>query len=266
MSDAAVTRARDILSESSVIEGAQLRLTCGQLARPDYVAVNKALEAMGGKWNRKAAAHVFESDPTDVVSAFINGGTLAKPARTAEGYVPTPAPLAAAIVAEHSNVPALDAGSGVLEPSAGDGAFVSAILAANAFVAVVAVEPNLGRLAKVEELHRVRRVHGTIEDFAAKTGEQFDAVVMNPPFAVPGQPSIWIDHVRLAFGLLAPGGRLVAIVPSGLVHRLDRRHREMREFVESHGGYEQLPDDAFKASGTGVRTVVVWLDRDGGVS
>lgn len=260
MSDPTI-RARDILSESSEIDGVQLRLTCGQLARPDYVAVNKALEAMGGKWNRKAAAHVFEFDPTDVVSAFINGGPLAKPARTAEGYVPTPPPLAAEIVAEYSNVPALGAGASVLEPSAGDGAFVSAILAANAYVAVVAVEPNLSRLSKVEDLHRVRRVHGAFEDFAAQTGGRFDAVVMNPPFAVPGQPSIWIDHVRLAFDLLAPNGRLAAIVPSGLMHRQDRRHREMREFVETHGGYEQLPDDAFKASGTGVRTVVVWLDR-----
>lgn len=255
-----LTRARDILSESSEIEGVTLRLTCGQLARPDYVAVNKALEAMGGKWNRKAGGHIFEADPTEAVSAFVNGGPLAKPARTAEGYVPTPDVLAAKVVAEYSNVADLSAGFAVLEPSAGDGAFVRAILDANPHGCVVAVEPDLSRLARVEEMHRVRRVHGTFEDFAARTEERFDSVVMNPPFAVPGQPTIWIDHVRLAFALLVPGGRLTAIVPSGLVHRQDRRHREMRDLVAARGGYELLPDDAFKASGTGVRAAVLWLD------
>lgn len=254
-------RARDILSEHANIIDATLLLTCGQLARPDYVAVNKALEAMGGKWSRKVGVHVFESDPTDVVSAFVNGAPLAKPARTAEGFVPTPANLAEQIVADYSGVHALGTGTAVLEPSAGDGPFVSAILAANPFVCVTAVEPNMSRLAKVEELRRVRRVHGTCEDFASQSAERFDAVVMNPPFAVPGQPSIWIDHVKLAFSLLSPGGRLTAIVPTGLVHRQDRRHTEMRELVAAVGGYALLPDGTFKSSGTEVRTAVLWLDR-----
>ena len=34
-----------------------------QLDRNDYVKVNKALEALGGKWNRKAKAHLFDEDP-----------------------------------------------------------------------------------------------------------------------------------------------------------------------------------------------------------
>ncbi|SKM34827.1 hypothetical protein [Mycobacteroides abscessus] len=30
------------------------------------------------------------------------------------------------------------------------------------------------------------------------------------------------------------------------------------------GGFSTLPDDAFKSSGTGVQTVVMWLDASGG--
>jgi hypothetical protein len=258
------TRAREILALAEV-DGNHVRLI-GQLSRPDYVTVNKAIEALGGKWNRKAAAHVFADDPADAIGQFLDGGPLAKPARTAEGYVPTPAHIATSVLEGHSRVGDLLAGSAVLEPSAGDGAFVRAILTANPYIAVVAVEPNRQRLAKVEQCHRVHRVAGTLEDFAAATTERFDAVVMNPPFAVPGQPTIWIDHVRLAFGLLADGGRLVAIVPAGLVYRQDRRHREMRDLVAEHGGFEMLPEDAFTSSGTSIRTAVLWLDRDGGAA
>jgi hypothetical protein len=55
------------------------------------------------------------------------------------------------------------------------------------------------------------------EDFARSNSDSFDQVVMNPPFAVPGNPTIWIDHVLLAEKLLKRGGHLVAI---------SRRNRE----------------------------------------
>lgn len=252
-------RAREILA-AATLDGLTLRLT-GQLDRTDYMAANKAIEAMGGKWNRKVGAHVFVADPADKLADFLNGGAAPKPDRTAEGYVPTPDTLANRIVRDYSTVPLLPAGFSVLEPSAGDGAFVRAVLDANPHGTVVAVEPNLSRLSRIEEAHRIRRVHATFEDFAVNTDERFDAVVMNPPFSVPENRTIWIDHVRSAFDLLVPGGRLVAIVPSGLLHRQDRRHTAMREFLAVCGGFEPLSDDAFKASGTEVRTVVLWLDK-----
>lgn len=255
--------ARDILGKSSRIDGRVVRLTCGQLSRPEYVAVNKALESMGGKWNRGQSGHVFPADPGPALAAFVSGGALAKPARTAEGYVPTPSDLAAAIVADHTQVARLDAGAKVLEPSAGCGAFVRAIFAVNPRVQVTAVEPNTSRLERVALSPSVRPVNSTFEQFASQTQQRFDAVVMNPPFAVPGGPSIWIDHVRMAFDLLRPGGRLTAIVPSGLVFRQDRKHKAIRAMVEENGGFSVLAGDAFKISGTGVQTVVMWLDAAG---
>ncbi|SKT52047.1 Type I restriction-modification system methyltransferase subunit [Mycobacteroides abscessus subsp. massiliense] len=260
MATEAAQLARDILGESSRIDGCVVRLTCGQLSRPEYVAVNKALEAMGGKWNRGQSGHVFPTDPGPALAAFVGGGALAKPARTAEGYVPTPSQLAADIVADHTRIRGLPDGAKVLEPSAGDGAFVRAILKANPLVQVTAVEPNAERLDRIGEHPSVQRINTTFEEFAASTRERFDAVVMNPPFAVPGGPSIWIDHVRMAFDLLADAGRLTSIAPSGLVFRQDRKHKAIRSMVQEHGGFVELADDAFKGSGTGVQTVVMWLD------
>lgn len=256
--------AREILSNSTQIDGCVVRLTCGQLSRPAYIAVNKALESMGGKWNRKQAAHVFPTSPADAIAAFVGGGAMAKPPRTSEGYVPTPAELAAQIVNDHTEIDELNDGAAVLEPSAGDGAFVRAILAVNPTLAITAVEPNTARLNLISPVNGadVTRVNSTFEEFAASTTTRFAAVVMNPPFAVPGGASIWIDHVRLAYELLAPGGRLTAIVPISLVQRQDRRHSAIRDLMKEHGGYALLDEQAFKTSGTGVRTAVMWLDAD----
>lgn len=50
----------DVLGRCRVEEDT-LFLPDVQLDRKLYVAVNKVLESMGGKWNRKAKGHVFES-------------------------------------------------------------------------------------------------------------------------------------------------------------------------------------------------------------
>jgi len=60
---------------ASTIEGATLKLN-GQLDRALYTAVNKVLELLGGKWNRKAAAHVFEDDPARVIAEALEAGTV----------------------------------------------------------------------------------------------------------------------------------------------------------------------------------------------
>ena len=47
-----------------------------QLDRKLYLAVNKVLERIGGKWNRKAKAHVFDADPTERLNNVIECGVL----------------------------------------------------------------------------------------------------------------------------------------------------------------------------------------------
>lgn len=177
----------------------------------------------------------------------------------------------------------------MLEPSAGDGVLVDAIRAVAPDATIVAVEPNAARAADLGTWPRVSLVTSTLEEYAARfhhtadhntldyrpaeaatVGDQvsgdgsekgrFDAVVMNPPFAVPGHPTIWIDHVRLAWRLLKPGGRLTAIVPNGYVFRNDRRHTAIRALIEQVGGtHAALPDDAFGKNG--VRAVVLTVDK-----
>ena len=63
-----------------------------------------------------------------------------------------------------------------------------------------------------------------------------------------------------AAGFLLPGGLLVAVMSAGTAFRDDRATAEFCEMITASGGeITPLPDDAFKVSGTDVRTVLVTL-------
>jgi hypothetical protein len=187
-------------------------------------------------------------------------------ARSEDGCFFTPPAVAKWVVDELTGVADLPAGARVLEPSAGGGSLVRAVLTANPQVQVAAVEPNrdlttvlMRSTAGLPGEVTVYRV--PFEVWASADRGLFDAVVMNPPFTLPGQPTVWIDHVTLAWQLVKPGGRLVAIVPAGFAFRDDARHCAVRALVDEHGDWQHLPEGAFTTSGTGVRTCVIHLDK-----
>lgn len=250
-------RVREILG-GAVTDGRQLRIL-EHLDRHEYLAVDAVLRNQGGQWNRAQQAHLFADDAATALATVLAGGQLPSPPRTAEGYAATPPELARRVVDEHTHIAALPAGARVLEPSAGDGQLVRAVLRANPQAHIIAVEPNADRAAPLAEL--TAELHTTsIEDFAAATpAGSVDAVVMNPPFALPGARTAWIDHLHAAWRLLAAGGRLAAIAPAGYLFRTDRRHRGARELIErADGGCRHLEDDAL---GNGVHAVILWADK-----
>jgi hypothetical protein len=202
----------------------------------------------------------ISSDPTQALKEVISGDRVPLPARTAEGLMPTPPALAAHIVDTYADIQShpLDDMVRVLEPSAGGGALVQALLKAHPAVRVTAVEPDAQQAAQIPRTSRVEIFQDMFESFAARAAECFDVVVMNPPFAKPGHHVLWKEHVTLAWNLLAPGGRLVAVVPNGFTFRQDRHHTGIRQLIEKHGGYTELDKNAF---GNQLQTVVVWADK-----
>jgi len=226
-----------------------------------WKAVVKVLTLLGGSHQTRRSAFTFGYDCRAAVQRVITTGECRSPAK-AEGYVPTPDDLAEELTtAPFSDLARMPAGSRVLEPSFGDGQLVRAILEANDEIHVVAVEPNHQRAERLgDHGGRVTVIDTSFEEYAAGPGkgQLFDAVVMNPPFAVPGQPSIWIDHVTMAWNMLEPGGRLVAVVPSGFTFREDRCHRDLRQLATDFGGWQTLPRDTFSS---GMHTCVIWLVR-----
>ncbi|MFF5230245.1 hypothetical protein [Dactylosporangium sp. NPDC000521] len=259
---------RDILSTAEVgPDGRRLRLA-EQLTPAAFEPVGAVLTALGAQWRAAERAFVFPpySDPAGQIADVLTAGVIPLPPRTGEGFVRTPRGLADDLCDyPYSDLRWLPAGATVLEPSAGDGALVAAIGRINPHVGIVAVEPNQARADRIRDIGARVEVHvGTFEQYAAtaiRARTLFDGIVMNPPFALPTDPEPWVEHLRLAWHLLRPGSRLVAVAPAGLAYRGSDSHRAVRQFVEHHGSHASLPPDAFAGSGTMFATRRVQLSK-----
>src|SRR6185503_19963603 len=136
-----------------------------------------------------------------------------------------------------------------------------------------AVEPNEGRrmALRLSGGSGLQVWAATFEEYAQKVRAEsdntpcdvlFDAVVMNPPFALPGRRYAWAEHMVLAWGLLRDGGQLRAIVPASLEYGRQRPIAAARALIGDAGGsWRKAPDGAFHAAGTGVHTLIVEATR-----
>lgn len=140
----------------------------------------------------------------------------------------------------------------ILEPSAGTGQLADVILTESG-IRPTCCEINL-KLQSIL-INKGYQIAGS--DFLEYAG-QYDRIIMNPPFVNQQD----IDHVTHAFELLAPGGRLVAVMSGSVEFRQDRKTTAFRNLIDQCGSIERNPDDSFKQSGTNVRTVTVILDRE----
>lgn len=234
-------------------EGNSLKLN-GNLDRKLYVSTNKVLELAGGKWNRKEQAHLFDGDASEIMDQIILTGTIQNKKQEL-GYFPTPK----VVVERLMEMADIKRGMLVLEPSAGQGAIAIEIAKYGAFVHCFEIDPEnteklSGNLFSVAPEYCVNMGDflGVTPSKANRRSELYDCVVMNPPFAKNVAPR----HVLHALGFLKSGGRLVSVMPSGVMFRSDDLNKTIRDQAIS---IEPLPDDSFAASGTNVNTVIVTL-------
>ncbi len=231
-----------VLSDASIADNA-VALTA-QLDRSLYTRTNKMLEAAGGKWNRKAKAHLFDSDAGDRIDQIILTGSIDIP-KDEFNYFPTPP----AVVARLVELAEVEANSQVLEPSAGRGAILSAFRGLAFLHAIELQADNAAALQALGWLDSVREA-----DFLTVKPEPiYDRVVMNPPFLKQSD----VRHVLHAHQFLKPGGQLTAVMSAGVTFRENALTQGFRALVENRGGHiEPLPENSFKQAGTGVNTVV----------
>ena len=223
-------------------------LNCGQLEREQYVEVNKVLEAMGGKWNRKYKGHIFSDNPTDKLEAIILTGEYDKPADY--GYFPTPMDLVDNMIAMAELTPNMR----VLEPSAGQGAIAER-------VARITGCDNVHCFELLPDNCEVLRKYGFMKteccDFlTVETKPLYDRVIMNPPFARQQD----IDHVTHALKCVNSMGRLVSIMSSGITFRKDRKTLGFLALIEGHSKIISNPLESFKPLGTLVNTVTIIVE------
>lgn len=228
------------------VDGNKLVLT-GQLDRKLYQDVNKVLEAIGGKWNRGAKAHVFDMPVSDVLEPIMETGEYVR-TKQDFGQFDSPEDVVARVI----QLADIEPGMAVLEPSAGIGNIAYAAEAAGGKVTAVEIDPK--RCAKLKGSANLSAHH---HDFLQQTAVQhFDRVVMNPPFAKQAD----IDHVLHAHKCLKSGGRLVSVMSASVLFRDNTKAKAFRAFVEERGGtFERLPDTSFAQSGTAVHTCIVTI-------
>jgi len=231
------------------IDGKLIRLPQGQLERKQYLAVNEILENCGGKWSRKAKAHIFDSDPTDKLEAVLLTGEIINPQDCGCFY--TPPELAQRVVALANIKPGMD----VLEPSAGPGALADFVLTDCKLDCFEILPENVAIL-------KAKGYFAEQADFlGTDTTPGYDRVVMNPPFVASSNPQTDITHVLHAWKFLKPGGRLVSIMSAGVLFRENKKTVAFRGMLNQYGHWERNPEGSFKVSGTMVRTVTIVLDK-----
>ena len=153
----------------------------------------------------------------------------------------------------------------VLEPSAGTGHLVRAILDASPHAHVDAFEVHPDRASQIARtapgVNAVR-----VGNFLATSPVAiYDVVAMNPPFG----GTHYMDHVQHAWAFLAPGGTLTAILPASARHNESPAHVRFREWADTNstGRYHRkatwrdLPAGSFTASGTNVETTILTMEK-----
>lgn len=265
-------RQRELLAHIKVENN--LAVYTSQERIDDWDLLKRVMVALGGNWKTggKKTPGGFrfpdDVDAAELVRLAKETGEITDP-KAAELFE-TPLPLGAVAVERLE----LQPGMRVLEPSAGRGALVRALILAQSRLhieAMEAVDENIaGKLAALlsDRANDLRLtgvfnvVHGdfTLAEPGRTWSEPFDRILMNPPFSKRQD----IQHVRHAYKFLAPGGVLVAIMSAGVKYRDDKLGREFRDFVKLHEGcIWDNPERSFAESGTDVRTVMVRIRRTG---
>ena len=214
-----------------------------QLDRALYVKTNKILEQLDGKWNRKAKAHVFQIDPRPDLGIIVENGQLEI---VRDGYFPTPLEVGITMAQMADLEPGID----VLEPSAGTGDLIRAILELEPSCQVSVIEIDDRR----RSLLRSNGYSIIGVDFLTYRGKH-SRIIQNPPFE-NGQD---IDHVLHAYDCLRPGGVLVSVMSEGPFFRNDAKAIDFRAWYASHNSTGVALD---AATFNGIRTRLVRVVKD----
>lgn len=224
---------------NSQVEGNKLFLPDKQLERSLYLAVDKVLKAVGGKWNRKEKAHLFDRSPAEIVEEVLLTGEYTDQKKEFQ-FFETPRDLAKRLI----DLAGIRKGETVLEPSAGRGAIAQFLDGCDC------VELNESNRMYLWE----KGFNVVGEDFLT-FHKKYDVIVANPPFTKQQD----IDHVWRMIQLA--NRRVVSVMSASVMFRDDHKTVSFRSFMQGfEGTIEPLPDKSFSESGTNVRSCVLYAD------
>lgn len=237
--------------KQATIEGNVIKLPNVQLDRKEYVVVKNKLELIGGKWKGgKVFGFEFKEDPTELL-ASINEGENRNIKKEFQFFA-TPGALADRLV-ELANPTDDDA---ILEPSAGQGAIVNAIVnycrpeRVYCYELMPLNQTFLGKIPCVTLLG---------DDFLTHDIEKkFDIIIANPPFSKNQD----IDHIYKMYDCLVKGGRLVSIASLHWKTSKNKKEVAFREWLDlCNAEVIELEGGEFKESGTSIKGCIIIINK-----
>lgn len=228
----------DVFSNSE-IKGNLLFLPNCQLDRKLYLAVNKVLDAIGGKWNRKQKAHIFGESPEQTLEEILLTGQFIN-AKTEYQFFETPDLLAMHLV-ELADIRPSETR---LEPNAG-----------KAGIAKFMGDCDCVELMDENRKYLSESGYNLVGDDFLEFNGEYDVIIANPPFSKQQD----IDHVT---HMIKCAKRcVVSVMSASVMWRTNKKATDFRKMIDKLGGtIEELPDDSFKESGTMVKTCVVHIE------
>lgn len=243
----------DVLRRSTIT--GNLLVLPAQLERPLYEAVNKVLLNAGGLWSKRQKGHLFSDDPSVRLGLALNTGAIENKVDDATARKKeyqafyTPPALAKRLV----ELAQIQPGNVVLEPSAGEGAIVQAVIDTGVrlggLTAVELDEEAMPVLIKVVEGREAVVYNEDFLHLPLRRGD-FDRILMNPPFSRNQD----VAHVARALPLLAPGGVLVAVMSPNTARQ------KFQDLIFAHDyDVEEVPAGTFKEAGTNIATIILTI-------
>jgi len=240
----------EILKNCTIANGNIIKLPDVQLERSDYMKVKKLFESNGGKWKGgKCQGFLFNTTDVSPILSRLQGGDLTDRKKKFQ-FFETPMHIAMRLAARLGDIKDSDK---ILEPSAGRGALVNAVLETwpdHVIDCYELMEENRDELAKIPNA----RLLGN--DFMEAEVGMYDKIIANPPFTNNQD----IKHVMKMWDHLADGGQMAVIMSKHWQFASDKASKDFRSFVESNDyDITDLPAGSFKDSGTNVESLMLVL-------
>jgi hypothetical protein len=238
-----------------------------------YLQVAKVLKMMGGEWEKKRQCFVFAEDPTEALAAALADDVVIQDVTdtAVRGWFPT-TPHWADVMVQRLGLPGRPALLPIfLEPSAGEGALIEAVLRARPDAKFHICEIDDARHATlyhkwINDRGRVRSIGRDFLQLPPLNGRgrphRYKYIIMNPPWSFLKGIG-WQDyaHIKQAYNMLSPGGTLVAMLCLAHTWREHAQSQNLQDMVEEFGdGHWWAVDKG--ALGANARGAIIRLRKE----